>query len=59
MKYPGWETPIFGFSDPPVPSWRRDLSSRFPNLYDRSLKQPERARKKAGVTHADLALQRA
>jgi len=50
-----WDCPVSGFCGLPVSDWRRALSSQFPDLYDRSIEQLERARKKAGVTQADLA----
>ncbi len=52
---PVWDNPVFGFSELPVSNWRPDLSSLFPELYDRALEQLVHARKKARVTQADLA----
>ncbi len=38
------------------PNWCDPLSSLFPDLYDHALAQLVEARKKAGVTQADLAM---
>jgi transcriptional regulator with XRE-family HTH domain len=44
-----------GFFGLPVSHWRPDLSSLFPEFYDRALEQLVLARKAARVTQAALA----
>ena len=50
-----WDYPDLGFSGLPVSYWRPDLSSLFPEFYDRVLERLVHARKTAGVTQAGLA----
>jgi len=50
-----WDNPVFGFFGLPVPTRQLPVNSLFPDLYDKSLAALVEARKKAGVTQAQLA----
>ena len=52
---PSWDYPIFGFIGWPASHWRPQLSSLFPEFYDRALGRLVRARKTAGIPQAALA----